>query len=119
MPYREGARLPAEHSSRLAHLDVLQSPLVKRLCESFEKTEGAAPLPVTNCTPLPTGGEPLPIVFAVDGSTQPIMSEQSPYRHLAFIKTALLRLDTAVLDGVDQRNPHPFVLRDIMKDAAL
>ena len=36
MPYDAGQRLPAERASRLGHLEVLKSDLVRKLCNSFE-----------------------------------------------------------------------------------
>ena len=47
--------------------------------------------------PLPTDGQPLPIVFAVDGSLQPVVDERPPHKTIMFIKTALLRLDRVAL----------------------
>ena len=35
MPYQKGNRLPMEKASKIGHLDVIQSPLVKKLCETF------------------------------------------------------------------------------------
>lgn len=49
---------------------------------------------------------------------QPIRSETQPYKELAFVKTAILKVDSAALAKVDRENPHPFALRDIMADSA-
>lgn len=119
MPYKAGERLPAERASRLGHLDVLKSELVKKLCKSFENP---VQCPVsTNCSweAMPANGEPLALVFGVDGSMQVIESETPPYKALAFIKTALLRIDRAALSSIDEELPHPFALRDILADSAL
>jgi len=119
MPYKAGERLPAERASRLGHLDVLKSELVKKLCKSFENP---VQCPVsTNCSweAMPSNGEPLALVFGVDGSMQVIESETPPYKALAFIKTALLRIDRAALSSIDEELPHPFALRDILADSAL
>ena len=43
MPYREGSRLPGERASRLGHLEVLKSDLVKQLCQRFEDNEISVP----------------------------------------------------------------------------
>ena len=67
MPYPKGDRLPGERASRLGHLDVLNSGLVKSLCEAFESGPGTFNLPPTHGLPLPTDGAELPLVFGVAG----------------------------------------------------
>ena len=119
MPYQQGKRLPGERASRLGHLDVLKSELVTRFCDSFEEIGEAASLPTGAWEDVPTGGEPLPLIFGVDGSLQVIQSETPPHKALAFVKTALLRLDTVALAGIDKKSPHPLALRDLMDGAAL
>lgn len=42
-----------------------------------------------------------------------------PHKTLAFVKTALLRIDSHALAAIDKDSPHPFALRDILRDAAL
>jgi len=118
MPYPAGNRLPGERASRLGHLEVLKSELVNRLCESFENPESASELSNVAWETIPLTGTPLKIVFGVDGSMQPIRSETQPYKELAFVKTAILKVDRAALAKVDRENPHPFALRDIMADSA-
>lgn len=119
MPYQAGKRLPAERASRLGHLDVLKSELVKKLCRSFDDPAlGPNPKPDV-WESLASSGEVLPLVFGVDGSLQVIQSETRPYKALAFVKTALLRLDRQALSLVDQESPHPFLLRDILAESAL
>ncbi len=119
MPYPKGDRLPGERASRLGHLDVLNSDLVKQLCQAFESGPASVTMPVTDWQPLPTGGEPLPLVFGVDGSVQVIKDEVPPHKALGFVKTALLRIDTQALAAIDKDSPHPLQLRDILADAAL
>lgn len=119
MPYKAGKRLPAERASRLGHLEVVKSDFVRGLCKSFEDPASAAPPAPTSWQPIPIGGEPLKLIFGVDGSFQPIVSEVPPYKALAFIKTALLRLDQTALSRVDVESPHPLALRDILADSAL
>lgn len=119
MPYKAGERLPAERASRLGHLDVLKSELVKKLCKSFEDT-AQSPISITGSwEAIPSNTQPLPLIFGVDGSMQPIQSETPPYKVLAFIKTALLRLDQFALSLIDKESPHPLALRDILADSAL
>lgn len=50
---------------------------------------------------------------------QVIESETPPYKALAFIKTALLRVDQVALSSIDEESPHPLALRDILADSAL
>jgi hypothetical protein len=119
MPYRAGKRLPAERASRLGHLEVLKSDLVNRLCESFDEPATASAPSGTMWQPMPDGGQPLPLVFGVDGSLQVIESLTRPHKALAFVKTALLRLDRHALSFVDEESPHPFLLRDILRESAL
>ena len=119
MPYRAGTRLPGERASKLGHLDVLKSPLVQKLCRSFEDSSPPG-LPTRMAwAALPCGGEPLPIVFGIDGSFQVISGTSPPYKALAFVKTALFRLDQPALAALDRESPHPYALRDILKDSAL
>lgn len=119
MPYGGGERLPQERAGRLGHLDVLKSPLVNQICASFESTEFALPTETPTWHPLPTGGRERRIVFGVDGSLQIIVGETPPHKRLAFVKTALLRLDRAAMERIDAHNPHPFALRDLLADAAM
>ena len=119
MPYKAGERLPAERASRLGHLDVLKSELVNKLCKSFEDTV-QSPISTTDYwRAIPSNVQPLPLVFGVDGSMQIIESETPPYKALAFIKTALLRVDQVALSSINEESPHPLALRDILADSAL
>lgn len=120
MPYQSSQRLPGEHASRIGHLEVLKSDLVNRLCESFE-SKGLTTSEVEGVTwqDLPKEGSPLSLIFAVDGSLQPIEYSTPPYKALAFVKTALMRLDQVALSRIDKETPNPFALRDILSDSAL
>jgi hypothetical protein len=119
MPYESGTRLPGERASRLGHLDVIKSPLVRKFCESFESVD--APLPGSNANwePLPPAGKPLSLIFSVDGSLQIIENVVPPYKALGFVKTALFRVDRVALDKIDKTMPHPLALRDLMSGAAI
>jgi len=119
MPYAKGDRLPAETTSRLGHLDVLNSELVKALYKQFEASPETLVPPATVWQPFPPLDSPLKIIFGVDGSIQTIRDERPPGRELAFVKTALLRLDPIAMSKLNQRAPHPFAIRDLMKDAAV
>ena len=119
MPYASSRTLPAERASRLGHLEVVKSQLVNRICESFEDPQSLPKPKALAWIPIEATVEPLPLVFAVDGSLQVIEGGQPPYRALAFVKTALLRLDRPALAQLDPREPHPFALRDILTEAAL
>lgn len=120
MPFQQGTRLPGERASKLGHLDVLQSELVNKLIEQFDY-----PLPV-NSDPSNTiwheiqaNVKPLSLIFAVDGSLQIIKSDNRPIRELAFVKTAVLRLDPRAIAKLDPDYPHPLALKKMMLDSAL
>jgi len=119
MPYQKGSRLPAEKASKLGHLEVIQSPLVQKLCKNFEDPHYAPSVSNTNWQPLPHGGSELRLVFSADGSIQQLESPQPPYKAIAFVKTALLKLDQFALSKLDKESPNPFALRDMMQDSAL
>ena len=119
MPYKAGDRLPAERASRLGHLEVLRSELVNSLIKEFEDVSRPSISNKSFWIPIPKGGTPLSIIFGIDGSMQPIVSESPPYKKIAFVKTALLRIDQFALSKIDRDSPHPFTLRDILSDSAL
>jgi hypothetical protein len=122
MPYQAGQRLTAtERASKLGHLEVVNSPWVRSLIDEFEypspsdEESGAQGWQEFN----PAGVDPLTVVLAVDGSFQPVHSDGYPLRSLAFIKTALVRIDRRQLERIDKDLPHPVLMRALMKDAAL
>jgi hypothetical protein len=119
MPYKAGQRLPGERASKLGHLDVIKSELVNRLVEEFTSSELPQKGGELKWEPYADDDEPLQLVFAVDGSLQFVRSDFPPFKELAFIKTALLRLDQVALSKLDQDSPHPLALRDVMADSAL
>lgn len=119
MPYTPGTKLPGERASKLGHLDVLKSPLVKELVKYFEQDSNQMPGEVVSWQPFPEPGARLDIVFAVDGSNQVIQDDLPPNKSIAFVKTALLRLDQVALEKIDKNTPHPFALRDLMAESAL
>ena len=121
MPYQntEG-RLPAERASKIGHLEVIQSPLVQKLCKNFEDvqyTEHTGSL--SHWKKLPHNGKDLKIIFATDGSIQIIENNNPPFKAIAFVKSALLRLDQYAISKIDKDTPNPFALRDLMKESAL
>jgi len=115
VPYGSGDRLPGERASRLGHLDVLKSQLVKKLCESFEDGIAAKPTTTGQWSAINAATKPLAFVFGVDGSFQPIVSESKPHKAIAFVKTALIMLDQPALNAIDKAEPHPFMIRDILE----
>lgn len=119
MPYQAGKHLPGERASKLGHLQVVKSALVGKLVEAFESDaapEASQPAAWKEWT---GEAEPLPIVFAVDGSHLPVASSRPPYKELMFVKTALIRLDAVRLGRIDRHSPNPFALRDLLQDAAV
>jgi len=119
MPYNGGKRLGLETASKLGHLEIIKSELVNALIEQFEKPDQELEKDPIAWEPIEFGPDSLRLIFAVDGSKQSIRSEQKPYQELSFVKTALLRLDQIAVAALDQRDPHPMALRDILSDAAL
>jgi len=120
MPYQKGSNLPGERASKIGHLEVIQSPLVKKLCENFQDPDSTiAPLVSANWNTLPEPGEELKIIFSADGSLQPIEKRQPPHKAIAFVKTALLKIDQYAISKLSKNNPNPFAIRDMMKDSAL
>jgi len=115
----KGERLPGERASRLGHLEVLKSELVKKFVQQFEANDPAAIADCSHWEPTPHGEKPLTLIFGIDGSMQPIESDLLPHKRLAFVKTALLRLDQYALSKIDRDSPHPLALKDIMADSAL
>lgn len=118
MPYQAGKRLPGERASKLGHLDVLKSPLVQQIVRKFEEQDPSDLPPFTGWQTFPPLAKPLDIIFAVDGSWQPITDERPPYKSIAFIKTALVNLDQVGLSQIDKETPHPFAIRDLMSKSA-
>lgn len=122
MPYQGGQRLVAgEYASKLGHLEVVNSPFLQQLIEQFEypssaedETYGLSWSEVDS-----TQVEPLSVVLAVDGSMQVVHSDNSPYRSLAFVKTAIVRLDRRKLDRIDKEMPHPIQIKALMSESAL
>ncbi len=119
MPYQKGNRLPGERASKIGHLEVIQSPLVKKLCESFNDPKIIHSPQNITWQSLPSDGTPLNIIFSSDGSIQTIESNTPPYKAISFVKAALLKMDQYALNKLDKENPHPFLIRDIMKESAL
>ncbi|HMY71329.1 MAG TPA: hypothetical protein PLQ88_05820, partial [Blastocatellia bacterium] len=119
MPYQAGKNLPGEKASKLGHLDVLRSPLVQQLVESFERPSSDERTDKASWVPFPATGQPLDLIFSVDGSIQVIEDELPPHKALAFVKTALMRIDQVALSRIDKDFPHPFEVRDLMTDSAM
>jgi hypothetical protein len=119
MPYAQGTHLPGERASKLGHLDVLKSPLVQKLVHNFEQDDATLSIDQSVWKTLPESGKSLDLIFAVDGSIQVIVDELPPHKSVAFVKTALLRLDQAALGKIDKDTPHPFAIRDLMAESAI
>jgi hypothetical protein len=121
MPYQVGTRLPGERGSKLGHLEMLKSELVNRLINQFEYPPADEKAPTTGAwqTFDRVNVAPLRLVLAVDGSMQTLRSERIPKRELAFVKTALIRLDPRAIEKLDPEYPHPLHLKQLMSDAAL
>jgi len=119
MPYKQGARLPGEKASKLGHLDVIRSELVKKLIAEFEDKDSIPELFDVNWEEIKLEGEPLSFIFSVDGSIQTIEYPSPPYKRIAFVKTALLRIDEYKISKIDKESPHPLALKDILSECAI
>ncbi len=119
MPYQPGKRLSGEKASKIGHLDVLKSELVNKLMKAFQSTKPPKTITAPNIKNLQPRGNPLSIVFGIDGSLQIYQSDTRPQKRIAFVKTALLRIDQYALLKIDKHSPHPFALREILSDSAL
>lgn len=120
MPYQEGNRLPSEKASKLGHLEVIQSPLVQKLCKNFNDPEFIEHTgSLSRWENLPKDGTELKIIFSTDGSLQVIENPNPPFKSIAFVKSALLKVDQYALSKIDKDTPNPFALRDLMKESAL
>src|SRR5438045_3902462 len=121
MPYAEGTRLPGEQASKLGHLAVLQSDWVKALVNEFDsdKRITADPSKTLWSEFDATGIESLRNVWAVDGSFVPVQTQEAPPKEVAFVKTALLTVDSAKLNSIDKENPHPLLIRDVLTGSGI
>jgi hypothetical protein len=122
MPYQGGQRLTTgERASKLGHLEVVNSPFVRSLIDQFEYPEPTEVEPGKDIWREfdPSDIDPLTIILAVDGSFQPVLSDGYPVRAVAFIKTALVRIDRRQLEKIDKDMPHPVQMKALMADSAL
>lgn len=120
MPYEGGSRLGSERASKLSHIDVVNSPLVNELLEEFEHPNDEQSFGEIETCNVPEDQISFSHIFAVDGSIQHIDSvKEGTLRQIAFVKTALFRLDQKKLNSLDLLAPHPLAIRDLMKDSAL
>ena len=121
MPYASGTRLPGESASKLGHLAVLESDWVRSLVREFESDQ---PVQTDSTGTLwqeadTSAVEPLRSVWAVDGSFVPIRTQESPPKEVAFVKTALLTVDSARLALIDKEHPHPLLIRDVLTGSGI
>lgn len=121
MPYASGMRLPGESASKLGHLAVLESDWVRSLVTEFESDQ---PTQADDTGTLwqeadTSAVEPLRSVWAVDGSFVPIRTQESPPKEVAFVKTALLTVDSARLAAIDKEHPHPLLIRDVLTGSGI
>jgi hypothetical protein len=115
MPYQKGNRLPGERASKLGHLEVIKCPLVQKLCQNFEDPDYTPDISKATWQLLPKAGKELNIIFSSDGSIQTIESPQPPHKAIAFVKTALMKLDQYAISKLDRETPNPFALKDVME----
>ncbi len=121
MPYAQGTRLPGESASKLGHLAVLQSDWVRALVNEFDSGNVVTKDPSnTLWTEIDLAGvEPLRNVWAVDGSFVAVETQENPPKEVAFVKTALLTVDSAKLSAIDKEHPHPLLVRDVLTGSGI
>lgn len=122
VPYQGGERLTVtERASKLGHLDVVKSAFVRSLVDEFEYPEPTDDEAGKHLWEAfdPSEIQPLSVVLAVDGSFQPIRSDTHPQRSVAFIKTALVRVDRRQMEKIDKDLPHPVLMKALMAESAL
>jgi hypothetical protein len=121
MPYTQGARLPGEAASKLGHLPVLKSEWVRELVTEFDSTKAAAiDASKTFWVEFDASGvEPLRNIWAVDGSFVPVRTQEIPPKEVAFVKTALLAVDSTKLAAIDKEHPHPLHMQDVLTGSGI
>jgi len=120
MPYQKSNRLSGEKANKLGHIEVINSDLVKKIIDEFEKPlVESTQVASLNWVEIEKSDDVLETIFCVDGSLQIVTSSTLPKKELAFVKTALLTLDQKALSKVDPQYPHPFRMKKIMQDSAL
>ena len=121
MPYASSGKLPGESASKLGHLGVVKSAWVRSLVEAFDaETQADSDPSDTQWQEFdPAAAEPLRNVWAVDGSFVAVKTQEKPPREVSFVKTALLAVDRAKLEGIDREHPHPLLLRDVLTGSAV
>ena len=122
MPYQGGQRLTStERASKLGHLEVVSSPFVRKLVDQFEYPEPSDDEPGKDMWEEFDSRDldPLTVVLAVDGSLQVVRSDSYPLRSVAFVKTALVRVDRRQMARIDKDMPHPVLMKALMAESAL
>lgn len=118
MPYSSGDRLPAEFASKLGHVDFIENEFIKKLVGDFDKSDTIDIKDKTKWETIPVS-DSLDFIYAVDGSLQPIISDRWPFKKLAAVKVALVKIDRIALSKIDQDNPHPNIMQDLMSDSSV
>ena len=119
MPFRSAGRLGAEPASKLGHLDLANSEWLRDLVEGFEHAPPPPdPTAAAAWEPVPDA-DPLPEIWAADGSIAVVRSSDDPPSEIAFVKTALVSVDRARLGELDPDSPHPLLLQDLMRESVV
>lgn len=74
--HKNNSHIVVERKSKLGHLEVVSSPLVKKLCENFESHEYPETQTSLSWEDLPLNGKELNIVFSSASAFKVIESNQ-------------------------------------------
>ena len=121
----KNGRLPYEKASKLGHLSIINSEWIQSLIDDFESIDD----PLLGREELEwekkkIDNKYITDIWVVDGSFVPVTSSENgdfrkPAKEVAFIKTALLKLDFKSIESIDPISPHPQILRDLMDNSAV
>jgi len=96
----------------------IRSKLVNKIIESFEDPY-YNPLDYAKFIPkwieLPKTGKALPLMFGIDGSIQIIEKSIPPYTKVAYVKTALIKINLKSIYDKEKKLSHPLYYRDFLK----
>lgn len=120
MAYSAEKRISYERASKIGHLQIINSPWVQSVLKDFETNdvfeEDRYDKEIWQTKDV-SDQKPLKHIWVADGSDVKVIVEN--YKELAYIKTALMNLDSSKIAKIDKKYPHPLLLQDATKDSTL